>query len=89
MTAEKLNNQSPADLPFEAALNELEDIVKQLEQGDLPLEEALAKFAVGVKLSKLCMEKLNSTEKALDIMIEELNGQLVERPLRVREEEDD
>jgi exodeoxyribonuclease VII small subunit len=74
------------ELPFETALTELEQIVKQLEHGDLALEEALNKFAEGVKLSQVCLSKLSSAEKQLDVMIEELNGKISEQPLIIQED---
>ena len=43
---------------FEAALEELEQVVEQLESGDLSLEDSLAAFEKGVGLVKLCNEKL-------------------------------
>lgn len=86
MGRSKQKEQPAVEMPFEAALAELEQIVKQLEQGELPLEEALEKFAAGVKLSQICLRKLSSAEKQLDTMIEELNGQIIERPLTIQED---
>ena len=49
-------------LSFEEAISQLEHLVSKLEQGDVPLEEAISYFKEGMELSKLCDEKLkNST----------------------------
>ncbi len=75
------------DVCFEDALDKLEAIVKELEKGDLPLEDALGRFAEGVSLSQVCLAKLNVAEQAVDKIIREEKGQLVEYPLKVQEEE--
>ena len=72
---------------FEEALGKLELIVKELEGGELPLEEALTRFAAGVELSQVCLEKLNRAETAIDKIIREDKGRLVEQPLVLGEEE--
>ncbi|HEV8590578.1 MAG TPA: exodeoxyribonuclease VII small subunit [Pyrinomonadaceae bacterium] len=59
---------------FEASLNELEAIVRQLEDGDLPLEESLKLFENGVKLSRECRERLNNAERRIEILIKDANG---------------
>ena len=50
---------------FEEAMNQLEAIVTRLEAGDVPLEEALEQFKVGMDLSKYCLDTLNNAEKTL------------------------
>jgi exodeoxyribonuclease VII small subunit len=65
---------------FEKAINLLEHIVQELENGDLPLEEALKKFEEGVKLSKFCSRKLDETEKKIIILMENNSGTLSEKP---------
>lgn len=59
---------------FEASLNELEQIVKQLEEGDLPLEESLKLFENGVRLSRECRERLTTAERRIDVLMKESNG---------------
>lgn len=75
------------DVCFEEALGKLEMIVKELEKGELPLEEALTKFAEGVGLSKLCLGKLSAAEESIDKIIREEKGQLAEYPLKMGEDE--
>ena len=48
------------NLKFEEALAELEAAVEKLENGDLPLEDAITEFQRGTELSKICLEKLNA-----------------------------
>jgi exodeoxyribonuclease VII small subunit len=50
---------------FEEAMEELEQIVNQLEKGDVPLEEALSIFQKGIELSQLCNKKLKHVEEQL------------------------
>lgn len=59
------------DLSFEKAVEELEEIVNNLEEGGLSLEDSLDKFSRGVKLIKYCNEKLNETEKKIEVLIKE------------------
>jgi len=68
-------------ISFEEALSQLEAIVKHLEKGDASLDESLAKFSEGVKLSQMCLAKLNFAEQEIDRIISEQNGRLVEKPL--------
>lgn len=75
------------DVCFEEALGKLEMIVKELEKGELPLEEALTRFAEGVSLSKLCLGKLSAADEAIDKIIREEKGQLAEYPLKMQEDE--
>ena len=52
-----------SDASFEQQLEQLEALVTRLEQGDVPLEEALAAFEQGMQLSKACSEMLNAAEQ--------------------------
>ncbi|MBP2662181.1 MAG: xseB [Firmicutes bacterium] len=70
---------------FEEALGKLEVIVKQLETGELPLEEALDKFGEGISHAKLCFEQLNIAETQVDKILQQEQGQLVEQPLNLVE----
>lgn len=72
-----------SELSFEAALLNLETIVKSLEQGDLPLEESLAQFSEGVALSQQCLAKLNAAEQHIDKILQKKQGELVEEPLEL------
>jgi exodeoxyribonuclease VII small subunit len=75
------------DVSFEESLGKLELIVKQLERGELPLEESLDRFAEGMKLSQLCLNKLDKAEKNIDKIIQSQQGKIVEKPLSLLEED--
>lgn len=54
---------------FEAGLEELEKVVKELEGGDLPLERALELFEKGVELSNTCRKQLEEAETRVEILL--------------------
>ncbi|WP_339146736.1 MULTISPECIES: exodeoxyribonuclease VII small subunit [unclassified Sutcliffiella] len=60
---------------FEEAMKELETIVEKLEEGDVPLEEAISFYKEGMKLSKLCHDKLSHVEEEMEKILKE-NGEL-------------
>jgi exodeoxyribonuclease VII small subunit len=55
---------------FESAIAELETIVRQLEEGDLPLDRSLALFERGVELSRYCHDQLGAAQRRIDILTE-------------------
>ena len=61
---------------FETALEDLEQVVEQLESGDLALEDSLAAFEKGVGLAKFCNQKLNDVEKKVELLIKDKDGKL-------------
>jgi exodeoxyribonuclease VII small subunit len=54
---------------FEDSLEKLEDIVKKMEAGDLPLEEALKSFEEGIKLIRSCQAKLDEAQRRVEILL--------------------
>jgi exodeoxyribonuclease VII small subunit len=65
---------------FEAAMARLEEVVRALEAGDLPLEEALGLYEEGVRLTRFCQAKLEEARGRLDVLARE-GGTLVVRPV--------
>jgi exodeoxyribonuclease VII small subunit len=63
-----------AEKTFEQAISELEKIVEELEQGELSLEDSIKKFEKGMKLSKLCNDKLNQVEQKLKKLVKTEDG---------------
>ncbi|HEY7221339.1 MAG TPA: exodeoxyribonuclease VII small subunit [Candidatus Binatia bacterium] len=61
---------------FESALEDLEQIVEQLETGELSLEDSLAAFEKGVGLTKYCYQKLDDVEKKIEILTKDKEGTL-------------
>lgn len=55
---------------FESAIAELEQIVKQLEEGDLPLDTSLSLFERGVTLSRYCHDQLSAAERRIEQLTE-------------------
>ncbi len=55
---------------FETSMKRLEDIVRELETGELSLEDSLKKFEEGIKLSKFCSNKLDEIEKKVSILVQ-------------------
>ena len=55
---------------FEAAISELESIVRKLEEGDLALEQSLALYERGVQLSRFCHSRLEDAERRIEILSE-------------------
>ena len=57
------------ELSFEENLEQLEEIVKQLESGSVPLDNAITEFTEAMKLAKLCDEKLKTAEEAITKLV--------------------
>ena len=61
--------EKTGSLNFEASLEELERIVKELERGDLPLEQSLQLFENGMRLSAECKRQLEEAESRVEILM--------------------
>ena len=59
-----------AELPFEGALERLEELVEHLEAGELPLDEALTVFEEGVRLSRRCAQQLEDAERRIEALVD-------------------
>ncbi len=55
-------------IQFEQSINELEQIVKLLEKGELSLEDALKQFEQGIKLARQCQDALNKAEQKIEFL---------------------
>jgi len=67
------------ELNFEQAMSQLEEIVDELEHGDVPLEKAIELFQKGMGLSQLCSQKLEQVERKIEMIVEE-DGELRKKP---------
>lgn len=67
------------EMSFEEAMAQLETIVGQLEDGDVPLEKAIDLFQKGMRLSQMCGQKLEQVEQKIEMIVEE-GGELKRRP---------
>lgn len=76
-----------AEESFEEALKKLEDIVKKLEEGGLPLEDALKSFEEGIRLSRICHRILDETERKMEILIKDQEGRIRREQFQLEEEQ--
>lgn len=75
-------------LPFETALQKLEEIVEAMESGDLPLETLLVRYEEGMKLAKVCQGKLEAAEVRIQQLERAADGALKLKPMAVDTEAD-
>ena len=68
-------------IPFEKALGRLEEIVTELESGDLELEKSLARFEEGINMAKACKEQLTEAEQRIEKLLKGGDGKLSTEPL--------
>jgi len=78
-------SSSKQNVTFEVALKELEQIVGQLEGGELALEDQLKSFEKGVALSRDCLKKLEEIEKKVELLTQNPEGELKTAPFDVSE----
>ena len=78
--AENQPGAQPAE-SFEASLDELERVVKELEAGDLPLERSIELFERGMSLSDACRKQLEEAETRVEMLIRK-EGKIAAEPFR-------
>lgn len=71
---------------FEKSLARLEEVVKRLEGADLSLDEAMALFEEGVKLSRECQKRLEEAEGKVEILLKKADGKIAPAPFEAEEE---
>ena len=76
---------TPKNVSFEIAISELENIVSQLESGDLELEQSLALFERGIELTRLSQSKLQEAEQKVQILMAK-QDQLELQPVAANEQ---
>ena len=69
---------SKKSVNIEKALASLEDIVEELESGDLPLEKAMRKFEEGIKLTRSCQAALKDAEQKVEILLQSAGEEALE-----------
>ena len=72
---------------FESALSRLEEITRELEDGELTLENSLKKFDEGIKLADYCNQKLTEAKAKVEILLEK-DGELHAEPFQGADSED-
>ncbi len=73
---------------FEQALARLEEIVDNLEEGELPLDEALKRFEEGIGLSRFCSKKLDEAQQKVEILLTDESGTKKPQPFKATTTED-
>jgi len=71
------------EMTFEDALGELERIVSEIETGDLPLADLMAKYSEGIKLSDFCMKSLKRAEETMDLLVKDTANGITEESLQI------
>ncbi|MBR4111221.1 MAG: exodeoxyribonuclease VII small subunit [Clostridia bacterium] len=66
------------NLSFEDAMKDLEEVVSELESGDLSLDKSIEKFKKGIELSNYCNKLLEDAEKTVSILVEQSDGSMKE-----------
>ncbi|NIQ00831.1 MAG: exodeoxyribonuclease VII small subunit [Nitrospinaceae bacterium] len=66
-----------AEIKFEKAMNRLEQIVEELERGELDIDKSLEIFEEGIKMSRACAKKLNEAEQKIEKLTRNQKGELV------------
>jgi exodeoxyribonuclease VII small subunit len=79
-----MTEKNEQELSFESALSRLETIVRQLESGELPLDEAISQFQEGMMLAKICRDRLDQAEQKIEMLVAEA-GNLQKRPFQPEE----
>ena len=68
---------------FEEALSQLEQIVSEIEGGEMPLADLMAKYSEGIKLSDVCMTSLKRAEETMDLLVKETAAGISEEKLQI------
>ena len=71
------------EMAFEDALGALEQIVAEIETGELPLADLMAKYSGGIKLSDFCMKSLKRAEETMDLLVKETADGVSEEKLEI------
>ena len=66
-----------SEIKFEKAMTRLENIVEELERGDLEIDKSLEIFEEGIKMSRLCSKKLNEAEAKIEKLSKGKKGDLI------------
>ncbi len=77
-----------AEKKFEKAMERLEEIVENLEGGDLSLENSLKVFEEGMKLARFCSDKLEEADKKVTLLVRESGEKHTQVPFEIEEEND-
>ena len=71
------------EMAFEDAIGALEQIVAEIETGELPLADLMAKYSEGIKLSDFCMKSLKRAEETMDLLVKETADSVSEEKMEI------
>ena len=74
-------------ISFEIAISELEDKVRQLESGNMSLDESIQAFEKAVALAKVCNRKIEMAERKVRILVEGIDGSVTDEPFNANSDE--
>ena len=74
-----------SEIKFEKAMTRLENIVDELERGELDIDKSLEIFEEGIKMSRLCTKKLNEAEAKIQKLTKDKKGELITVPFPLDE----
>jgi len=89
MAKKKESAKPPEKMKFEEAMDELELIVGQMEEGGFSLDESIDKFERGIRLSQVCAKQLEKAELKVEKLTRTASGDLEVVPLDAGDEEDE
>ena len=75
-------------IKFEKAMQRLEQIVEDLEKGELDIDKSLEIFEEGIKMSRICSKKLNEAEAKIEKLTQSQKGELASELFPVEDEDD-
>lgn len=78
-----------SEIKFEKAMKRLEQIVEELEKGELDIDKSLEIFEEGIKMSRICSKKLVEAEARIEQLTKDKKGQLITELFPVEEENDE
>ena len=78
-----------SELKFEKAMTRLENIVEELERGDLDIDKSLEIFEEGIKMSRVCSKKLNEAEAKIEKLTKGKKGEVTTELFPIESENDE
>lgn len=77
-----------AEIKFEKAMSRLENIVEELEKGELDIDKSLEIFEEGIKMSRVCSKKLKEAEKKIEKLTRNDKGELIAELFPIQADDD-
>ena len=78
-----------SEIKFEKAMTRLENIVEELERGDLDIDKSLEIFEEGIKMSRVCSKKLNEAEAKIEKLTKSKKGEVTTELFPIESENDE